>query len=648
MCGLTAIVGGRWAEVGLIETMLDRLAHRGPDGAAVLRVAGAALGHRRLSIIDIEGGRQPIASEDGNLHIVCNGEIYNYRDLRAELTAKGHRFRTASDSEVILHLYEEAGEACVERLRGMFAFVIHDAARRRLFAARDHLGQKPLFYRPDGDGLALASEIKALLPLGNTARPDPEALLQYLALRIVAAPRTMFAGIAKLPPAHFLVFDARGLRVGRYWRPDYATKHAGGEAELMAALEDKAAATVAAHTVADVEVGAFLSGGLDSTLVLGLLDRHAPTRGLPTFTLGIPYRDYDEAPAARSVAERYGTEHHEERRVPSLRAHLPDLVHCLDEPSDPLSVCSWLLSRTAARRVKVVLGGDGGDELFGGYDRYYGNLYAGRVARLPRALRRAVLAGLEAFPDGAWYKSRTHQLKWLLRASLIDDSSRYAQSLGYFYLHEGLRAPVLGPALARPLDQGANPYAPIIEAYAAAAADHPLDRMLYADSAVRLPEHSVMVLDRTAMAHGLEARSPFMDHELVEWCARLPVNLKVKGRGLRVAERRLAAGYLPPDVLNRPKQGFASALPYLLRAEYAHLFEVFLRRSRLAEEGFLQQDGIDALRRAHAGGRADHGNRLWLLLNAEAWYRMYIDGVTRDAMHGTIADAPPPVPAEAA
>ncbi|MEK0085043.1 asparagine synthase (glutamine-hydrolyzing) [Benzoatithermus flavus] len=639
MCGIAGIVGGRQAERAVMARMLDALRHRGPDDEAIHVGRGATLGHRRLSIIDLEGGRQPIGNEDGTRWIVCNGEIYNYRPLMAELEAKGHRFSTRSDTEVVLHLYEEMGETCVERLRGMYAFAIWDEVEGKLFAARDHLGQKPLFYRLNGGELAFASEIKALLTLlPGAPEPDLRALRQYLALRIIAPPLTMFEGIAKLPPAHCLSYSpARGLRIWRYWDLAYEPKLRGNEEELLAALEQELIESVRLHLVSDVPVGAFLSGGLDSTLVLALARTRAASGRMPTFTIGLPYGAFDEAPYARLVAERYGTEHHEQVMIPSLVQHLPDLIDCLDEPSDPLSVCSYLISRMASRHVKVVIGGDGGDELFGGYDRYYGNLYAGYYAVLPSALRRRVVGPLlRLVPDGAWYKSRVHQVKWLHQASFLSGGERYARTLGYFYFTPELMQRIAGPALVTDA-AGFDPYAAIADAYAQAPAEHPVDRMLYADSRIRLPDHPVMILDRTSMAHGLEARAPFMDHEVAAFAARLPTELKVRWRTLRYAQQRLCQHYLPSEILARKKQGFSSALPYLLAEEYRLLERALLYDSLLVRDGILAGSGIQELLIQQAIGRADHGNRLWLLLNAEAWYRMKILGQSREELAAAIA-----------
>ena len=639
MCGIAGLVGRRADGCDAIGRALDALRHRGPDDQGSYVGEHAILGQRRLSIIDLDGGHQPIANEDRTKWIVCNGEIYNYQELRDDLLRRGHRFSTASDTEVILHLYEEYGERCLSKLRGMFAFAIWDETRRSLFAARDHLGQKPLFYAERNGDLLFASEIKGLLAIDPTlGEADLAALHQYLALRVIAPPLSMFRGIRKLPPAHFLVFgEDAGLRIHRYWDLDYEPKLKGSEDELLEQLEAILIESVRLHMVSDVPVGAFLSGGFDSTLVAALLMKHAATEAIPTFTIGLPLHEFDEAPAARAVAEQYGTRHHEKVMVPSLVANLPQLIHHLDEPSDPLSVCVYLLAQMASEHVKVVVGGDGGDELFGGYDRYYGNLYAGYYAFLPPSIRRHVVSPLlHTLSDGNWYKSNAHQLKWLHHASFLTGGERYAQSLGYFYFRPDLRDPLYGPVLAG-VARDFDPYAAIRSAYQRAPAEHPVDKMLYADNQIRLPDHSVMILDRTAMAHGLEARSPLMDHKVAEFAARLPSRAKVRWRTLRYIQQRLCERYLPSQVLARKKQGFSSPLPYLLRDEYRRLSHCFLEESCLARDGILRQSGVDQLLAEHEAGRADHGNRLWLLVNSEAWYRMRILGELQTELAERIA-----------
>jgi asparagine synthase (glutamine-hydrolysing) len=620
--------------------MIAALRHRGPDDEGTYLSGSAGLGHRRLSIIDLTRGHQPISNEDGTLWIVFNGEIYNYRELQPDLLARGHRFVTESDTEIILHLYEEYGPACVGRLRGMFAFAIWDARRRRLFAARDHLGQKPFYYAHRGDTLLFGSEIKALLAADPTlATPDLAAFDQYLTLRLVAPPRSMFRHVRKLPPAHWLTYDMdRGVHVERYWDLSYEPKLEGDEDELLEELERRMVQCLRLHLVSDVPVGAFMSGGLDSTLIAAMIMHHGLAESIQTFSFGLPYRKYDEAPHAKLVAERYRTDHHERIITPSLLDTLPRLVRHLDEPSDPLAICHYLISRFARRHVKVVLGGEGGDELFGGYDRYYGNRYAGYYASIPQPVRRWLLGpALGLLPDGQWYKSAAHQLKWLHELAYHRGGTRYAKSLGYFYFADRMRADLYGPVL-RTASTRFDPDAAIREPYERAVAHEGLDRMLYADSQVRLPDHPVMILDRMSMAHGLEARAPFMDHELAEFAARLPTHLKVRRRRTRYIQRKLAERYLPRELLRRPKQGFQSALPYMLRDEYRLLFRVFLRDAALARHGLLRQRPIDTLLAEHLAGSADHGNRLWLLLNSEMWFRVFIEGETVEDLDARIAE----------
>lgn len=640
MCGIAGIIGPSAGNPQNIQSMLNALMHRGPDDEGVYRGDGVVLGQRRLSIIDLSGGHQPIPNEDGSAWIICNGEIYNYKELRDRLINQGHKFSTHSDSEIVLHLYEEMGERCVEQLRGMFAFAIWDAKKSRLFAARDRLGQKPFYFARLKDGIAFASEIKALLALDPAlAVLDPQALDQYLTLRIIAPPRSMFEGIQKLPPAHTLSYDQKaGLVIKRYWNLDYEPKSAASDDDLVDELEQLLIETLRLHMVSDVPVGAFMSGGLDSTLLVAMTQKHVASEPLQTFTIGLPYAQFDESPAARMVAERYGTRHTEAIVTPSLTQMLPQLVHYLDEPSDPLSICTFMISRIARQHVKVVLGGDGGDELFGGYDRYYGNRYASYYALLPEPIRKYVIGpAIGLVPDGGWYKSKGHQIKWLHQMSFMGGSARYAHSLGYFYFGPAWRSRLYGPRL-REAVAGFDPEASIREPFDSAKASDIVDRMLYADSCVRLPDHPVMILDRMTMANSLEARAPFMDHILAEFAARLPARMKVRGRSLRYIQYRLAERYVPKEVLNRPKQGFSSALPYMLKDEYRRLFDLFLRDSRLAQEELLQQGAIDALLAEHQAGKADHGNRLWLLLNSECWYRMRIDGESVSNLETLIAD----------
>ena len=625
-----------------MRSVTAAIAHRGPDGHDHVRRDKAWLGHRRLSIIDLEGGRQPITNEEGTVWIVCNGEIYNYKDLRPGLIEKGHQFKTESDCEVVLHLYEEEGEACLQKLRGMFAFAIWDERKQRLFCARDRLGQKPFYYACKGDSLLFASEIKALLKADPSLRQmNAEAFDEYMTLRLIGAPKSMFAGVCKLPPAHYLTYAVGGTReIQRYWDLDYEPKRSVSEGELLDELEERLVDCLKYHLVSDVPVGAFMSGGLDSTLLVALTRKHKLADDLQTFTIGLPYDQYDEAPTARMVAETFGTTHREETITPSLLTELPRLVATLDEPSDSLAICMDKIAALASRHVKVVFGGDGGDELFGGYDRYYGNGIAGHYAKIPGFVRRGLIRPLvEKLPDGKWYKSIGHQLKWLDRlADAEPASARYLESLGYFYMRRSFRDGLYTPDLESRLAES-DPGRIMADAFDRVPNRHLTDKMLYADGHMRLPDHPVLISDRMTMAHGLEARSPFMDHELVEFVAKAPASMKVKGRTLRHLQVELCKRVLPAEVMERKKQGFSSALTYMLKDELSFLQTHFLKRSTLASDGLLNQPAIDKMLGEHQAGAADHGHRLWLLLNSEVWHRHFLREESTDDLTAEIADA---------
>ena len=638
MCGICGIVSIQGVSEEKVCQMRDSIAHRGPDdsGIYVNEERTVGLGHRRLSIIDLSGGRQPMANEDGTLWITFNGEIYNYRELRDGLENR-HEFRSQSDTEVILHLYEEQGEACVGSLRGMFAFAIYDGWHQRLFLARDHLGQKPLYYYHSDQEFAFASEIKALLAW----RPDlnlldHEALYEYLTIRIITPPRSMFRKIRKLPPAHHLTLEAGKLRVRRYWSLRYEPKFKSGLGEILAELEREVESTVRYHLVSDVPVGAFLSGGMDSSLIVAMMSKLAGDN-IKTFSGDVPYGSFSEIPYANMVAKKYRTDHRILTVNPSLVRTLPDLVWHLDEPSDPLSVCMYHIARLAREEVKVVLGGDGGDELFGGYDRYYGNVLVDYYALLPEKLRNIFVGNLlKLLPEGFWYRSYSHQLRWIHQLSFFKGAERYAKSLGYFYFSDGYKRKLYTEGFRKAVGMF-DPEGSIKFYFNADNAKESIDRMLHADSMTRMPDHPNMILDRMTMAHGLEARAPFLDHKLAEFCARIPTNYKIRGTQRRYIETQLAKKYLPPELITKKKQGFSSPLTYLLAHEFRILFRTFLPDSSLIRDEILNRAAIDELLSEHLQGKVDHGNRLWLLCNAEVWYRMFIDRQSKESIAGMIA-----------
>jgi asparagine synthase (glutamine-hydrolysing) len=624
MCGIAGKAGPVPVTESEILRMCDAIAHRGPDDWGTLVEGGLGLGMRRLSIVDLAGGHQPIANEDGSVVVVFNGELYNYPSLFAELVAKGHRFSTRSDTEVLVHLYEEHGEELVARLRGMFAFAIWDRTRRRLLLARDHFGQKPLFYTEKAGRLTFASEIKALLADDpSLAELSPRALDQYLTMRFVHPPETFFSRVRALPPAHYMVWEGGRARIERYWDLSYGPKWTFSEAETLDRIDELLAETVKLHLLSDVPVGAFLSGGLDSTLIASYA---AKTLGpeLRTFSMGIPYRDLNELPYAAAVAARYGTRHYAEEVTPSVVDDLPRLVSALDEPADPLSICLLHLAKMTARHVKVVLGGDGGDELFGGYDRYAADRWLNTYRAVPEVVRNAVARQvLRRLPDQFTFKSITHKLRWVDLMARKTGGERYSESLQFFWFNEAHRSELYAPGFRSQLLDG-RPDACLLNLYAAPNAEESIDRMMYVDCMSRLPGQSLTILDRATMAYSLESRSPFLDPRFAEFMARVPTSLKIRGRRLRYMERRLGERYLPAEVLARRKQGFASPLMYILEGEVRALAPRLLLHSELVRAGYLRAERMQQLVDEHLSRRYDHGNRIWLLLSAEVWYRRYI------------------------
>ena len=624
MCGIVGRVSPAPVSEAEILTMCDAIVHRGPDDWGTFVEGGVGLGMRRLSIIDLAGGHQPMGNEDGSVLVVLNGEIYNHVELRTELERRGHRFRTRCDTEVLVHLYEDEGERMLQRLRGMFAFAIWDRRRRRLLLARDHFGQKPLFYTEAGGRLTFASEIKALLADDpSLAELSPAALDQYLTLRFVQPPETFFARVKALPPAHFMMWEDGRARIEPYWQLAYGPKWSYGEAEMLDRIDALLDETVRLHLTSDVPVGAFLSGGLDSTLVASYAARALGSE-LRTFSMGIPFGDLNELPAAAAVARRYGTRHFAEEVTPSIVNDLPRLVSVLDEPADPLSVCLLHLARMTAREVKVVLGGDGGDELFGGYDRYSAERWLDAYRLVPAAVRDLVASQvLRRLPDQFTFKSVTHKLRWVDLMARKTGGERYAESMQFFWFNEAQRLELYTPGFRSQLGN-ARADACVLELFRSAPAVEAVDRMMYVDTVSRLPGQSLMILDRATMAYSLESRSPFLDPRFAEFMARVPTRLKVRGRQLRYLERRLGERYLPEEVLRRKKQGFASPLMYILEGEVRALAPRLLRRSELVRDGYLRAERIEELVREHLGRQRDHGNRIWLLLTAEVWYRRYI------------------------
>ncbi|HWM92296.1 MAG TPA: asparagine synthase (glutamine-hydrolyzing) [Thermoanaerobaculia bacterium] len=645
MCGIC----GEWSPFGVDEPALERMngtvVHRGPNDHGTVLLGEAGLAMRRLSIIDLARGHQPIANEDSTAWIVFNGEIYNHRELRRGLVERGHCFRTDSDTEVILHLYEEKGERVVDDLRGMFAFAIWDSRRRKLLLARDRFGQKPMFWHFDGKRFLFGSEIKAILAVTPQPEIDLRSLDEYLTLRFIASPRTMFAGIHKLPPAHLLVLDASGneakIEVRRYWQLRFEPKKKISEADAVEEGRFRIREAIESHLISDVPVGAFLSGGMDSSLVVAMMAEIARERGegtFKTFAIGVEAQDFNELPFAKQVAEHCGTDHYEEVVWPDMVSLLPKMVYHLDEPSDPIAACMYHSAALAARHVKVVLTGDGGDEIFAGYDRYFGFRWIRLYAALPEAVRRYLLGpAIYAMPDTAGYKTLAQRARWMHELAFHEGGRRYAQATAFFRFGQEGKGGLYTDRMVAKL-AGIDPMESVMRGFDEALANEDLDRMLAADIATRLPEHSLMLTDRMTMSQSLESRSPFLDHQLADWVATLPVDLKLNGKTLKYLMRRVASTYLPEPILKRPKQGFMFPLGYWMKGPLLPLLNHLLSGSVLIEEGIFRREPVERLIREHLAQKADHHVRLWLILNVEVWYRMFVRGEALEDLSGLLRE----------
>jgi asparagine synthase (glutamine-hydrolysing) len=622
MCGIAGIVHhdrGRPVAPRLLRAMCDVLAHRGPDDFGQHLDGHVGIGMRRLSIIDLQSGRQPIANEDGTVQVVFNGEIYNYRALRQELIARGHRLRTTGDTEVIAHLYEEQGEGCVERLRGMFAFAVWDARDETLMLARDRMGIKPLYYAEVPAGLVFASELKGLLAHPEVGRDvDPQAVAEYFRYSYVPGDLCVLDGVRKLPAAHVLTFREGRLRVARYWRVQPEPDHSRPEAAWNRELGERLGEAVESHLVSDVPVGAFLSGGLDSGAMVALMAR-ASTGPIRTFTVGFatPTGTFDEREPARAVARRYATRHHECLLEADVTAVLPRIVRAFDEPfADSSAVPNFLVCRETARHVKVALSGLGADELFGGYERYAGLELGERYRRLPRLARRALSAVVGGFTRGATSSQLGDRLRRFVGAAEMTAPERYRSFINVFSkVPEVLRSDV-----REEIGGKGSEYDRVVDGLSVETA---LDLALFADLSLYLPDDLLTLTDRISMAHSLEVRVPFLDHELVEFVARMPARLKVRGLRKKVLFRRVIEPLLPSGHLRRPKQGFSVPMAEWLRGTLRPLVSDLVTSRACRESPWLDHVRVGRLVDEHLAGRANHEVRVWAIVCFLEWQRQY-------------------------
>jgi asparagine synthase (glutamine-hydrolysing) len=638
MCGITGAV---WTDAGepidcaTLTRMTDALRHRGPDDRGCYTshvaahnypgsIAGVALGFRRLSIIDLSTGNQPLSNEDGTVWIVFNGEIYNYRTLRKRLEGSGHQFRTAGDTETLVHLYEDAGVDFVKHIEGMFALALWDARHRQLVLARDRLGKKPLVYRLENERLLFASELKSLLEVPGIEREvDPSALDEYLTYQYVPHPNTIFRGFRKLSPGHVAVYRERRLTVEPYWTPDFTREVSRPAADYRAELRATLTSAVEKRLQSDVPLGAFLSGGVDSSIVVGLMTKLArePVR---TFSIGFPVAEFDETSYAREVAQQLGSVHQEFRVEPDGIGILPKLVWYYDEPfADSSAVPTYYVSKMTREHVTVALTGDGGDELFAGYPRYRAVEVGTWFDRLPRRLMRLVAGEFwQRLPSGQRQKSYIRKFKRLVGALGRPAERRYLDWISIF--NELRRAEIYDEAFIARLPES-DPFDFLASAFARSRGRDPITSTSLTDLVTYLPCDLMTKVDIASMANSLECRQPFLDHHVVELAAAMPLKLKYRhGRGKRILIETFA-DLLPVSVRRRAKMGFGVPLGHWFRHELKDFARDVLLDERALARGYFRPEAIRSLVEDHQTGHYDHSYRLWALLVLELWQREWLD-----------------------
>ncbi|MEM9056761.1 MAG: asparagine synthase (glutamine-hydrolyzing) [Pseudomonadota bacterium] len=630
MCGihgLLAFAENARPDPGMHTAMGAATRHRGPDDHGFFCEGPVLIGMRRLSIIDVAGGHQPLTNADESVQLVCNGEIYNFRELREELKAKGYRFRTGSDSEVIVHLYQEHGDAFVERLRGMFGFALWDRRRERLLIGRDRLGIKPLYYTCDAQRVAFASEAKALFALpGMQPALCAEGLQQYLSFGYTTTPHSLFDGVRKLPAGSMLVCENGTQTIRRYWQPQSRVDTSLSADEWAQAVRRALEESVAAQMVSDVPLGAFLSGGIDSSAVVAMMARHSD-KPVRTYAIGFDASSggqfYNELPFARQVADRFGTQHKEITVRPDVATLVPRLLYQMDEPmADAAFITTYLVAEFARKDVTVILSGVGGDELFGGYRRYLGEHYGAAYRRLPAWLRRRVLT-----PVARRLPSDRH--------SKLMNLSRYARS---FILADELpfearyRAYVEVFSKARIAELCVSPpsSAPdaLDAAFEAVQDGDAVNRLMTVDMLTQLPDDLLMLTDKMTMATSLECRVPLLDERLVDLCLTMPAQHKIRGRELKAVLKTALADVLPHDILYRPKRGFGAPMGAWIKNELAPLLNVVLSQESIERRGLFHWPVIRDTIEQHRTAQADHTDHLLALFNLELWARLWLDGTT--------------------
>ncbi|MDQ6670245.1 MAG: asparagine synthase (glutamine-hydrolyzing) [Chloroflexota bacterium] len=629
MCGIAGVVGSLRSHRATLQSMTDALRHRGPDGEGSVWLDDVGLAMRRLAIIDVAGGDQPIYNEDGSVCVVYNGEIYNFLELRQELESRGHHFATKADTEVIVHAYEEYGVEAVERLWGMFALALWDAREQRLLLARDRLGKKPLVYYADSSGgLAFASELQALLAHPSVPREiNPRAIDDYLTYLYVPAPTTAYREVKKLPPGHCLVWQARRITVEPYWKVQFAEKLRISEDDAVDQFGVLLRDAVRRRLIADVPLGAFLSGGMDSSSVVAEMAELSTAR-VKTFSIGFGERDFDELRFAQQVARRFDTDHHELVVEPRALDILPTLVRHYGEPyGDSSALPTFYVAQMTRQHVTVALNGDGGDEVLAGYERHWGARIAARYDTIPRFVRHGLIRPLVPLvPEPRQRRAFLRRAKRFMVAAHMSPADRYLHWVGAFSAAQ--KSALYTPELTESL--GGNQSAHWLrDTLAGEPLLDPVDAVLRADTLLYLPEDLLAKVDIASMASSLEARSPFLDHRIVEFCAALPSSYKLHGRTSKWLLRRLMRDRLPAEILSRPKMGFGVPVGEWLRGELRPLLEDTLLSPAAVNRGYFRHQAVQSLVDDHLTRRVDRTAHLWGLLMLELWFREFVSGSPR-------------------
>lgn len=628
MCGICGKINFDDSPVdrSLLKSMTASLIHRGPDDEGIYVKGNVGLGHRRLSIIDLSPlGHQPMSNEDGSIWIVFNGEIYNFPELRETLVKKGHIFRSKSDTETIIHLYEEYGIACLEYLRGMFAFAILDDKNKSLFLARDRIGKKPLYYCHSGNSFVFASEIKAILHDDSyPKRPDYMAIHHYLTYQDVPSPWTAFEGIKKLAPAHYLILKNGKIEVNHYWKLSYLPKHKMSEKDLKEEIIERLREAVRIRLLSDVPLGAFLSGGIDSSAIVALM---SGLMGVPvkTFSIGFKEETYNELKYARKVAEKYKTDHTEFIVEPRALDIIDKIVWHYNEPfADPSAIPTYYVSKLAREHVTVILNGDGGDENFAGYGRYPALAFSERIHRIfPNALAALLLKAVMPLPHGTDPANLVWRTKRFLQEYLKPLELRNGHWLCHF--STAMKQNLYTDAFARKVG-GIDSFDLLMDQYREAQADTFIDKTLSADVMMYLPDALLVKVDVASMANSLEARSPLLDHEFMEFVARIPAELKLKGNTTKYILKKALKGILPNEVLSRGKMGFGVPLDHWFRNELKEMVYDTLLSDTAAQRGYFRQTFVKQMLYEHVLGQWNWQNHIWNLLMLELWHRKFIDG----------------------